>query len=209
MNDADRSRLSGPARLRWLNTGAVDVYAWALMPNHFHLLCKTAATTAIRQHAPAAHRLCRQFQQAPPPSRSSVPEPVQVHRLPGGSLPQGTGPLHPPQPLAVRRRSTAWRPSTDYPYCGHSAVQGRVSRPWQDIGHVLALFGKSRSTGAAGLPPVSWRAGTGGRTQTGAGRRRTGAQPWEDGRRFWRCGGAARRRYATRGFSATATSCAP
>jgi REP element-mobilizing transposase RayT len=39
-HDTDRNdfikRLSGIAQ-----AGGMDVYAWVLMPNHFHLLCKT------------------------------------------------------------------------------------------------------------------------------------------------------------------------
>jgi hypothetical protein len=29
-----------------------------------------------------------------------------------------------------------------YPYCGHSALMGRVERPWQDVDYVLHSFGK-------------------------------------------------------------------
>jgi hypothetical protein len=29
-----------------------------------------------------------------------------------------------------------------YPYCGHSALMGRVNRPWQDVDYVLHSFGK-------------------------------------------------------------------
>lgn len=40
INDADRhdfiERLSGLS-----DDGAMDIYAWVLLPNHFHLLCKT------------------------------------------------------------------------------------------------------------------------------------------------------------------------
>jgi REP element-mobilizing transposase RayT len=39
-NDADRSDFL--ERLAVLVAeGALDIYAWVLMPNHFHLLCKT------------------------------------------------------------------------------------------------------------------------------------------------------------------------
>jgi putative transposase len=39
-SDADRSDFLD--RLAVLvEEGALDVYAWVLMPNHFHLLCKT------------------------------------------------------------------------------------------------------------------------------------------------------------------------
>jgi len=39
-DDVDRAISSRGSDL-WLQDGAMDVYAWALMPNHFHLLCKT------------------------------------------------------------------------------------------------------------------------------------------------------------------------
>jgi REP element-mobilizing transposase RayT len=40
INDTDRNDFIG--RLAALaEEGAMDVYAWVLMPNHFHLLCKT------------------------------------------------------------------------------------------------------------------------------------------------------------------------
>ena len=32
-----------------------------------------------------------------------------------------------------------------YPYCGHSAVLGKIKRDWQQIGYVLGLFGKRKS----------------------------------------------------------------
>jgi hypothetical protein len=32
---------------------------------------------------------------------------------------------------------------SEYPYCGHSALVGRVKRPWQDVGYVLGYFGKT------------------------------------------------------------------
>jgi REP element-mobilizing transposase RayT len=52
INDTDRSdfidRLTALAE-----EGAMDVYAWVLMPNHFHLLCKThnrALSSSMRKN---------------------------------------------------------------------------------------------------------------------------------------------------------------
>jgi hypothetical protein len=32
-----------------------------------------------------------------------------------------------------------------YPFCGHSAITGKVKRDWQDVDYVLGLFGKKKS----------------------------------------------------------------
>ena len=33
-----------------------------------------------------------------------------------------------------------------YPYCGHSALMGKRTREWQDIGYVLGYFGSRVGT---------------------------------------------------------------
>jgi REP element-mobilizing transposase RayT len=143
VNDADRSdflvRLAALAQ-----SGAVDVYAWALMPNHFHLLCKTGlqplsvsmhrlltgyVVNFNKRRRRHGHLFQNRFKSIVCQEDRYLRELVRYIHL----NPLRSGVVNSLEAL------------DDYPYCGHSAVQGRVSRPWQNIGHVLALFGKARS----------------------------------------------------------------
>jgi putative transposase len=40
----------------------------------------------------------------------------------------------------------------DYPFTGHSALMGRVARPWQDTQYVMAFFGRTVSEAKRNLP---------------------------------------------------------
>jgi REP element-mobilizing transposase RayT len=42
-------------------SGAMGIYAWALIPNHFHLLCKTKKYPLASSMRKNANRLCRKF----------------------------------------------------------------------------------------------------------------------------------------------------
>ena len=78
--------------------GASTVYAWALLPNHAHLLVRTGSRAPRPEHAVPPHGLRRGLQPAPQAGGPPLPEPVQVHRGGGGAVPPGTGPLPPPEP---------------------------------------------------------------------------------------------------------------
>jgi REP element-mobilizing transposase RayT len=66
-------------------SGSWSVYAWALMPNHFHLLVRTGKEPLAR----SMRRLMSGY------ARPSLPEPLQVDRLSGRPLTSGTNPLYP------------------------------------------------------------------------------------------------------------------
>jgi putative transposase len=138
--DADRddfvNRLAGLAQ-----GGAVSVYAWALLPNHAHLLVRTGARPLARsmrslltgyaggfnrRHRRVGHLFQNRY-------RSVVVEEepyfLQLVRY-----------LH-LNPL--RAGIVKDLPGLDrYPYTGHAALTGRVPRPWQATGEVLARFAK-------------------------------------------------------------------
>lgn len=143
LNDADRSdfldRLAALAQ-----SGAMDIYAWALMPNHFHLLCKTRmqplsismhrlltgyAVNFNKRRRRHGHLFQNRFKSIVCQEERYLKELVRyIH-------------LNPLRAGLVKSLEAL----DDYPYCGHSAVKGRMSRPWQDIGGVLVGFGESRS----------------------------------------------------------------
>jgi hypothetical protein len=70
-------------------------YPWALMPNHYHLLLKTGQTSIATLTRRAEDGLRGVFQSEASAERAPVPEPLQVHPLPGGCLPAGTWALYP------------------------------------------------------------------------------------------------------------------
>ncbi len=144
-NDADRAdfidRLAGLAL-----GGAVDIFAWALMPNHFHLLCKTRlqplsismhrlltgyAVNFNRRRRRHGHLFQNRFKSMVCQEDPYLKELVRYIHL----NPLRAGLVNSLEALA------------NYPYCGHSAIIGRVERPWQDIDYVLARFGGNRYQG--------------------------------------------------------------
>ena len=77
-------------------------YAWALLPNHCHLLFKTGLSpiaTVMRSRLDGTDRLCRHLQPKTPAPRPSLSKPLQVDSLSGRRLSQRTGPIYPPQPF--------------------------------------------------------------------------------------------------------------
>jgi putative transposase len=59
--------------------GTPAVYAWALLPNHVHLLVRTGSRPLARSMRSLLTPLCGGLQPPPPPSRPSLSEPVQVN----------------------------------------------------------------------------------------------------------------------------------
>ena len=117
------ARTSSPAWPRLAEQGALTVYAWALLPNHAHLLVRTGTRPLARSMRCLLTGLRRGLQPPPPAGRPPLPEPVQVHRGGGGAVPPGTGPLPPPEspPGAGGPRLRAL---DRYPWTGHSALLG-------------------------------------------------------------------------------------
>jgi REP element-mobilizing transposase RayT len=141
-NDTDRNdfinRLAALAQ-----DGAMDIYAWVLMPNHFHLLCKTKnrplsssmrkiltgyAVNFNKRHRRNGHLFQNRY-------KSIV---CQEDRY----LKQLVRYIH----LNLLRAGVV----NDFwelyrcPWSGHSALAGRVERNWQDCDYVLSFFGGGR-----------------------------------------------------------------
>ncbi len=87
-DDADGADFVG--RLAALaEAGALTVLAWACLPNHAHLLVRTGTLPLARNINPSSPRLAGGLQSPPPASRAPLPEPVQVGRGGGRSVPPG------------------------------------------------------------------------------------------------------------------------
>jgi len=156
----DRDRTEFVTRVAHLaEQGAWTVSAWALLPNHAHLLVRTGTRPLPRSmrslltgYAGAFnrrhHRVGHLFQNR----YKSVVVEVEPYLL------ELVRYLH-LNPL--RAHVVATLAALDrYPWTGHSAVLGTVPRPWQDTRTVLAQFGPTtararkayRAFVAAGIP---------------------------------------------------------
>ena len=80
----------------------IAYYAWALMPNHFHLLLRTGSPPPIHARATIADRVHDIFQPPPSMPRALIPKPLQVNSVSARGLPVGIGPLHSFKSLACR-----------------------------------------------------------------------------------------------------------
>ena len=126
--------------------GSLSIYAWALLPNHFHLLCRTQrhplsrsmhrlltgyVVNFNRRHTRHGHLFQNRFKSIVCQEDSYLKELVRyVH-------------LNPLRSGLVDDVEGLER----YRYCGHGALTGRQPLAWQDTDHVLALFGR-RAAGA-------------------------------------------------------------
>jgi putative transposase len=138
--DTDRadfvSRLSALAR-----DGQWSIAAWALLPNHFHLLVRTGAQPLSRsmkklltgyvvnfnrRHHRAGHLFQNRYKSIVVEEEPYVLELTRyIH-------------LNPLRAGLVERLAELRR----YPWSGHAALLGRGDHPWQDTRTVLASFGK-------------------------------------------------------------------
>ena len=117
-------------------------YAWALIPNHFHLLLRTgpsSMSTVMRRlltgyaisynyrHSRYGHLFQNRYKSILCQEDTYLLELVRyIH-------------LNPLRAGIVRDIGSLHR----YPYCGHSALLGRFDRKWQDTDYVLKLFDKT------------------------------------------------------------------
>jgi putative transposase len=156
----DRDRDDFVRRLAALaEAGAVTVYAWALLPNHFHLLLRTAnrplarsmrslltgyAGAFNRRHKRAGHLFQNRYKSIVVEEEPYLLELVRylhLNPLRAGVVPD-LGAL------------------AKYPYCGHGPLCGTRVVPWQATAPVLQQFGKTkrqaqaqyRTFVAAGIP---------------------------------------------------------
>ncbi|MEN6321687.1 MAG: transposase [Syntrophaceae bacterium] len=123
--------------------GAVDVYAWSLMPNHFHLLLKTKnrplsssmrkiltgyVVNFNRRHKRYGHLFQNRYKSIVCQEDAYLMELVRyIH-------------LNPLRAGLVKDMNGLNRS----PWSGHSALMGKVERQWQDTEYVLSYFGGKR-----------------------------------------------------------------
>lgn len=145
----DTDRADFLARLAHLVTeGAWTVHAWALLPNHAHLLVRTAgAPLAVgmrrlltgyvvnfnRRHHRVGHLFQNRYRSIVVEEEPYLQELVRyIHLNPvrAGVVP-------------------GLRALDRYPWAGHSALLGTVARPWQATATILSQFGPSTSRARA------------------------------------------------------------
>jgi putative transposase len=156
----DEDRDDFVARLAALaEAGAWTVYAWALLPNHAHLLVRTRqrplprsmrslltgyAGAFNRRHRRAGHLFQNRYKSIIVEEEPYLLELVRYLHL---------------NPLRAKVVADL-RALDRYPWTGHSALLGHVPRPWQATAPILAQFGPTprrartayRTFVAAGIP---------------------------------------------------------
>lgn len=141
----DRDRKNFLKRLSGLLTETqTPCYAWALMSNHVHLLLRTGkvgiasimrrlltgyAVSFNKRHRRHGHLFQNRYKSILCEENRYLRQLViYIH-------------LNPLRAGAVEGVASL----KEYPFTGHSALMGRVDRPWQDTEDVLAVFGRSIS----------------------------------------------------------------
>ena len=165
----DLDRLALLKRLeRLANAEAIEVFAWALLPNHFHLLVKTAlkplpavmrslltghAIWFNRRHTRAGHLFQNRYRSIVCEEEAYFLELVRYIHL---------------NPLR-----SGIVPSLDaldrYPFSGHSAMVGTVPRRWQRTAAVLRRFAENGDARRAYRRFVSLGVAVGGRPDLSGG----------------------------------------
>ncbi|HSB68037.1 MAG TPA: transposase [Candidatus Methylomirabilis sp.] len=146
-DDTDREDFVG--RLAELcRRRSLVVYAWALMPNHFHLLVRTGqaplpdsmrklltgyVVNFNRRHRRYGHLFQNRYKSIvveDDPYLLEVTRYIHLNPVRGGLV---------PGVRALRR----------YPWTGHAAILGTLARDWQDTATILADFGQPRRRAVA------------------------------------------------------------
>ena len=119
-------------------------FAWALMPNHIHLLLRTGlsplstvmlrvltgyAVSFNRRHRRHGHLFQNRYKSILCQEEPYLKELVRYIHL---------------NPLRAKIVSEP-KDLNRYPFCGHSALMGNHSNDWQDVSYVLKLFGDKLS----------------------------------------------------------------
>jgi len=122
---------------------AWEVSAWALIPNHFHLLVRTGKSGLSRnmrvlmsgysgyfnrRHGRKGHVFQNRFKSVVCEEDEYFPELVRYLHL---------------NPVRAGIVGDMKDPAR-YPYTGHSGLMGKVKRPWQAVDRVLWMFGENR-----------------------------------------------------------------
>jgi len=144
-DDLDRERFL--SRLEMLLPATqVTCYAWAFLPNHAHFLFRSGAVPIAtlmrrlltgyavdfnRRHRRRGYLFQNRYKSILCQEDPYFQELVRyIH-------------LNPLRAGLVRTLAEL----NHFPYCGHSAVMGRKSRPWQDVMYVLLSFGRTAARG--------------------------------------------------------------
>jgi putative transposase len=138
---SNKDRTDFIARLAHLaQDDAMAIYAWALLPNHFHLLCKTKnqpLAASMRKlltgyvvnfnnrHNRQGHLFQNRYKSIVCQEDAYLTELVRYIHL---------------NPLRAGLVKDLAELST-FPWSGHSALMGQVERPWQDTRSILSFFG--------------------------------------------------------------------
>ena len=124
--------------------GAIEIYAWVLMPNHFHILCKTknlSLASSMRKlltgyvvnfnkrHRRYGHLFQNRYKSIVCQEDAYLKELVRYIHL--NLLRAGL----------VKNLKELGR----NPWSGHSALIGKVKRKWQNTGYVLSYFGSAKN----------------------------------------------------------------
>jgi REP element-mobilizing transposase RayT len=124
-----------------LGETSTGCYAWALLPNHFHLLLRTGTTTITtvmrrlltgyvvgfnRRHRRRGYLFQNRYKSILCQEDPYLLELVRYIHL---------------NPLRAKVVETM-KQLERYPYCGHSSLMGHNDSEWQDVHKVLSLFGK-------------------------------------------------------------------
>lgn len=136
--DGDRTDFLSRVADLWRD-GALRIYAWALLPNHFHLLVRTGGQPLAksmrqlltgyvvnfnRRHRRFGHLFQNRYKSIvceDEPYLLELTRYIHLNPLRAGLV----------QDLEELR---------NYPWSGHSALAGPVLREWQEVGGVLGLF---------------------------------------------------------------------
>lgn len=179
-DDVDREQFL--ARLARLTGGtASEVLAWALLPNHYHLLLRTTALPLSdlmrrlntgyavgfnRRHQRSGYLFQNRFKSILVEEQAYLCELVRyIHLNP------------------IRAGIVAGMEQLDnYPWTGHAALAGHIQRPWQATAAVLALFARRQSQARAAYRAfVAAGVADGRRPEFAGGGLRRSRRGWEIG----------------------------
>ena len=126
-----------------IDESGLRCYAWALLPNHFHLLLKTGlspiatvmrrlltayAVNFNRRHRRHGHLFQNRYKSILCQEEVYLKELVRYIHL---------------NPLRAKIVNDL-KQLDSYAFCGHGALMERVKRPWQEVNEVLTLFASKR-----------------------------------------------------------------
>jgi REP element-mobilizing transposase RayT len=184
--------------------GDLDVYAWALLPNHFHLLVKTRnrplsssmrkvltgyVVNFNRRHRRNGHLFQNRYKSIVCQEDAYLKELVRYVHL--NLLRAGVV-----KDLTELNRS---------PWSGHSALTGKIKRPWQDTAYVLSYFGENHRQGRSSyLLYVRKGAGWDEDRNLSAA---VWSEAWGAGRKLWGFANVVKSKWLISGSWVTVTLC--